>query len=266
MIKTQWIDINTGDDKNPVYRSRLVGKKFNNEAMDGIFAGTPPLEALRCLIHEAATVRNKDDPYSKVVMINDGARALFEAPAVRQVCVELPDEDITSADRIADRVGHLQMSLYGTRDAAMNWQEEVAKEMIKWGFKRGRYNPCIYWNENSGLMTLVHGDDFVSVGSAAAASEFKGQLEARFEIKTQVIGAPGVEGGACASSTSGGSLGQCVQEGRVLNRVVRWTPEGWETEPDQRHVDLIIKELGLSEAKPVSTPGEPETRGDEAEN
>ena len=48
IIRTRWIDINKGDDENPVYRSRLVGKEFNNEAMDGIFAGTPPpLEALR---------------------------------------------------------------------------------------------------------------------------------------------------------------------------------------------------------------------------
>ena len=109
-----------------MYRSRVVGKEFNNEAMDGIFAGTPPLEALRCLIHEAATVRSRDDQYSKVMMINDVARAFFEAPAVRQVCVELPDEDLTSSDRTADRVGHLKMSLYGTIDAAMHWKEEVA--------------------------------------------------------------------------------------------------------------------------------------------
>ena len=115
-------------------------------------------------------------------------------------------------------------------------------------------------------MALVHGDDFVSVGSAAAASKFKKQLEARFEIKTQVMRAPGAEGGACASSASEGSLGQGVQEGRVLNRVVRWTPEGWETEPDQRHVDLIVKELGLQDAKPVSTPGEPESKDNEAQN
>ena len=81
-----------------MYRSRLVGKEFNNEAMDGIFAGTPPLEALRCLIHEAATIRNKDDQHSQVIMINDVARAFFEAPAVRQVCVELPDEDMTNSD------------------------------------------------------------------------------------------------------------------------------------------------------------------------
>ena len=40
IIKTRWIDINKGDDANPVYRSRLVGKEFNNSQMDGLFAGT----------------------------------------------------------------------------------------------------------------------------------------------------------------------------------------------------------------------------------
>ena len=47
-----------------------------------------------------------------------------------------------------------------------------------------------------------------------------------------------------------------MREGRVLNRVIRWTEDGWETEPDQRHVDILVKELGWSEARPVSTPGE----------
>ena len=115
--------------------------------MDGLSAGTPPLEALRYLIHEAATVRSDEKMGSKVLTVNDVARALFEAPAVRSVCIELPGEDRTSADRLADKVGHLQMSLYGTRDAAMNWQEEVAKEMRQWWFQRGRYNPCLYWHK-----------------------------------------------------------------------------------------------------------------------
>ena len=64
MIKTRWIDINKGDDENPVYRSRLVGNEFNNEAMDGIFAGTPPLEALRYVVHEAATIRSGEDTHT----------------------------------------------------------------------------------------------------------------------------------------------------------------------------------------------------------
>ena len=129
IIKTRWIDINKGDDENPNYRSRLVGKECNNEPMGGLFAGTPPLEALRYLIHEAATVRSNEKVGSKVLMVSDVARAFFEAPATRNVCVEIPKEDKTEADVRHDKVGHLKMSLYGTRDAAMNWAEEVAKEM-----------------------------------------------------------------------------------------------------------------------------------------
>ena len=34
-MQVKWIDINKGDDENPNYRSRLVGKEFNNEPMEG---------------------------------------------------------------------------------------------------------------------------------------------------------------------------------------------------------------------------------------
>ena len=83
---------------------------------------------------------------SKVLMIHDVARAFFEAPAVRNVCVEIPKEHKSEEDVRHDKVGHLRMSLYGTRDAAMNWQEEVAREMRKLGFRRGKYNPCLYYH------------------------------------------------------------------------------------------------------------------------
>ena len=70
----------------------------------------------------------------------------------------------------------------------MNWQEEVAREMIRWGFQRGNDNPCLYYDERRRLMALVHGDAFVTVGDAKAAHDFKRQLQSRFEIKTEVIG------------------------------------------------------------------------------
>ena len=85
-----------------------MGKEFNNESMDGIFAGTPPLEALRYIVHEAATLRNGENMKSKIIMVNEVSRAFFEAPAVRNVCVEIPDEDLTAADRRADKVGTLK--------------------------------------------------------------------------------------------------------------------------------------------------------------
>ena len=55
------------------------------------------------------------------------------------------------------------------------------------------------------------------------------------------------------------------QEGRVLNRVPRWTPEVWEVEPDQRHADLIVQEMGMLEARPATTPGKIESKGTHSE-
>ena len=56
--------------------------------------------------------------------------------------------------------------------------------------------------------------------------------------------------------TATSEKGSIQSDGRVLNRIVSWTTDGWEVEPDQRHVDLIVQEMGMKDAKPVSTPGE----------
>ena len=55
-------------------------------------------------------------------------------------------------------------------------------------------------------------------------------------------------------------------EGRLLNRVVRFSEEGWELEPDQRHADLIVQGLELESANRVITPGHHEPRRKEGEN
>ena len=48
------------------------------------------------------------------------------------------------------------------------------------------------------------------------------------------------------------------KESRILNRIVRWTPSGWEYEADQRHAELIIQMMGVERGKAVTTPGEEE--------
>ena len=44
-VGTRWVDTNKGDENNPNYRSRIVGREFNNKKRDDLFAATPPLEA-----------------------------------------------------------------------------------------------------------------------------------------------------------------------------------------------------------------------------
>ena len=94
----------------------------------------------------------------------------------------------------------------------MNWQEEVAKEMGKWGFRRGTYNPCLYAHDEWKVQVFLHGDDFASVGNRKSLRMFLQKLESRFEIKTSVIGM---------------GVGE-VREARVLNRILRITELGWE--------------------------------------
>ena len=120
----------------------MVGKEFNDYAVDGLFAATPPLEALRLLLSWAATsdagrstsVGVKGS--SKNMLIADVSRAFFEAPAKRDLCVELPEEALEGEETTTNTVGKLLASLYGTRDASANWQEEVIKCMREWGVRR----------------------------------------------------------------------------------------------------------------------------------
>ncbi len=43
---------------------------------------------------------------------------------------------------------------------------------------------------------------------------------------------------------------------RILNRIVTWSERDIMYEPDQRHVEIVIKALGLEKGKSVVTPGE----------
>ena len=145
-------------------------------------------------------------------------------------------------------VGKLNRSLYGTRDAAYNWQEEAAKELRIIGFKRGRYNPCLYEHASWKIECIIHGDDFVFKGEEKELERVQEELGKRLEIKTKTLGRGGGD----------------EREARVLGRIIRVTGEGWEYEADPRHAEMIVAELQLQGANSVMTPGE-EDRGEEGE-
>ena len=42
----------------------------------------------------------------------------------------------------------------------------------------------------------------------------------------------------------------------MLNRVIRFTEDGWEYEADHRHGELIVELMGLKEANGVDSPGD----------
>ena len=173
-------------------------------------------------------------------MYADVSRAYFYAKAVRPVYVKLPEEDIEAGDE--GKCGRLRMSMYGTRDAALNCWLEYAATLRAAGYVQGSSNPCLFYNEALGVAVMVHGDDFVAVGPRQHLSQTRKTLEEKYKIKFQELGR---------------GEGQ-DPELRILNKIVRMTPEGVELEADPRHAEMVIKDLNLQDAKPSTVPGSKE--------
>ena len=234
-ILTRWIDINKGDKKKPLYRSRLVAKEFNTGARPDLFAATPPTECLKLLLHKLTT-RGKE--YK--LLYADVSRAYFYAKAMRPVYVRIPQEDLEPGEE--GLCGKLLLSMYGTRDAAQNWHEEYAKTLRQAGLERGVANPCLFSSKSKDLSVMVHGDDFVAVGPDAAVKEIETALAQAYKIKTEVLG------------TGKGEQ----KEVRILNRVVQLLPEGVRLEADPRHAERVIRYMGVEQGKTSPVPGSKE--------
>ena len=71
-------------------------------------------------------------------MYADVSRAYFYARAKRPVYVKLPAEDMTEGDE--NKCGKLLMSMYGTRDAALNWSLEYSDTLRAAGYEQGKSN------------------------------------------------------------------------------------------------------------------------------
>ena len=48
---------------------------------------------------------------------------------------------------------------------------------------------------------------------------------------------------------------ECQRETTVLNRLLRWTQDAIEYEPDRRHADLIVQGMNVEDARTLSTTG-----------
>ena len=89
----------------------------------------------------------------------DVVRAYFHARARRKVYVELSKEDFEKG-----KCGLLKKAMYGTRDAAQNWELEYTEMMTEAGFRQGSYSACVFYHEQKNVRVVVHGDDFAVLG------------------------------------------------------------------------------------------------------
>ena len=182
VITTRWLDINKGDQQNPNYRARLVGREIRTDSRLDLFAATPPLESLRMICSMCASNQDRKNPYR--IMSVDVRRAYFYAKATRPVYIEIPIEDFEPGDE--GRVARLNMSLYGTRDAAQNWAKEYTTFLEEIGFKAGLASPCNFKHKYRELKLTVHGDDFTVTGPTKDLNWLQRNMEDKYEINNPV--------------------------------------------------------------------------------
>ena len=177
-----------------------------------------PLEALKAIISIAASHSREFS-----LMHVDVSSAYFHAKGQRLVPVILPAEDFSGKDE--GKIGLLKKNMYGTRDAASNWE----RDLENWGHELGRSSRNLFHNKKRKTSVLRHGDDFVVTGT-------KGSLESVYPIKASIIGA-----GSTKSM-------------QALNRRICWEETGISYQHDPRHVDVLVESLGLENGNTVQTP------------
>ena len=79
--------------------------------------------------------------------------------------------------------------MYGGRGAAQNWYKQYSQQLVKAGFIQGTASPCTFYNPEHNIRTYVHGDDYVSTGLPKDPEWMRQELEKKYQVKTQVLGA-----------------------------------------------------------------------------
>ena len=173
----------------------------------------------------------------------DVSRAYVHAKAQRPVLIRLPVEDRMGTD--AGKVGLMKKSMYGTRDAASNWECDWQKNVTTWGFQLGVSSKNLFHHKENRVSGLTHGDDFVLTGPTKMLKEFENGMTSVYPIKAKII-----------------SLGspKCI---KTLNKRLHWGKEGIVYQHDPRHIDVLVKDFGLENGNSVQTPATPDVTEEE---
>ena len=233
-ISVRWVDTHKGFG---VHRSRLVARDFRPksrvEDVEGLFAAMPPLEVVKFLLMHAATSTKRGN--TRKVMFIDIGKAHLYAPMCEDAFIELP-----AGRAKPGKCGKLIYTLYGMRMAASNWEAEYSKTLEENGLIAGRASKCVFYNVERGVRIAVHGDDFVIEGRDEDLRWVESLLRAKYIVKMR-----GVMGPEPADA----------KEVDILNRVVRWGASELQYEADPRHVENILRDMGMETCNGGTVPG-----------
>ncbi len=148
-----------------------------------LFSAMPPLEAFMIILSLFMSWSRLGHKYKSQYKIGifDISKAHFYGVARRRVFVDLVEED--KAHFGADKSGLLLKTIYGTQDASNIWQDDYTELLSSGGYRCGASNAAVFHNEEEDGRCLVHGDDFVVLGSQEAVDKFEKFLASKYKYK-----------------------------------------------------------------------------------
>jgi hypothetical protein len=228
-VKVKWVRVNKGTAQNPIVKCRLVAQELGyGQRMDELFSGTPSLVALRLVLVHAVLGRGR-----RCLMVLDVKCAFLYCDCKRVIYIELPVQDPRYDTGV---VGRLLKAMYGTRDAPQIWAAEVSKALESLSFTRSVLQPSVFFHREREMVVVVHVDDFLCSGTEKDCEWLYSSLKSKYDLKSSVLH-PGSS-----------------DEGRYLNRRIRWVGAEIELEGDDKHAKVLVDEWGMSQSKTVDTP------------
>ena len=112
------------------------------------------------------------------LLFMDATRAHFQSPVREAIYVDLCPEEAEGGYCMK-----LLKSMYGTRQAASNWEYFYAEVLNDAGFVQGVSNPCLFIHPERRIRVWVHGDDFVMLGVHEDLMWAEKAVNARIKMK-----------------------------------------------------------------------------------
>ena len=175
-----------------------------------------------------------------VCFTGDATNAFWQVPIEEEAYMDPPKEWLAAQAELGLPTNvkwKLLKEWYGRRVAGTRWVEWFALKLKAAGFERCIIAPWFY-RHPKGLHAEVHMDDIYGCGPEAHVLQFKKQIEAEVIIKVD-IHKPG-------------------SKFSHLKRVRHYAEDGrMFIQPDPKHIDAVVKMLGLRDCRHAATPGVP---------
>ena len=76
----------------------------------------------------------------------------------------------------AGKIGLMKKSMYGTEDAASNWERDWQEHVKSWCFQLGLSSKNLFHHGRHQVSGMTHGDDFVFTGPTKRLTEFENKV------------------------------------------------------------------------------------------